>query len=231
MEKYKFVFFSGAIGFTAPHIGEVRKEIARRVDKEKVESVKHDIELQMIENKNGIPAVMYSCYLYNDSFELMHGSISKTKDYMKEAWRYLQNRNNLSKLTIMNNAETLKKELLKKAKTNPYNNLMLQNVLERFRKGENPVCITQIPPRISDAHICIENGRYYSQKKEEPYKFNYPYDKYIRDRDVTDESRTHGYWYDAADKMQKVLFLKEQGFCVIEHWVCGMGEVIEIYLK
>lgn len=97
MEKYKFVFFSGAIGFTAPHIGEVHKEIARRVEKEKVESVKHDIELQMIGNKNGIPMLLYSCYLYNDSFELMHGSIRNTKDYLKEAWRYLQNRNNPSK--------------------------------------------------------------------------------------------------------------------------------------
>lgn len=131
----------------------------------------------------------------------------------------------------MNGAQSLKKELLKKAKTNPYNKLMLQNVMERFRKGEAPVRITQIPPSISDKHICIENGRYYSQKKEEPYKFNYPYDKHIRDRDVTDEPRTHGFWYDAADKMQKALFLKEQGFCVIEHRVHGMGEVIEIYLK
>lgn len=132
---------------------------------------------------------------------------------------------------MMNSAKLLKKELLKKAKTNPYNNLMLQNVMERFRKGETPVRIKQIPPSISHEHICIENGRYYSQKKEEPSKFNYPYDKHIRDRDVTDEPRTHGFWYNAADKMQKALFLKEQGFCVIEHKVHGMGEVIEIYLK
>ncbi|WP_044272261.1 hypothetical protein [Bacteroides timonensis] len=131
----------------------------------------------------------------------------------------------------MKRAEALKKELLKNAKTSPYNNLMLENVMERFRKGENPVRITHIPPSIDKAHICVENGRYYSQKKEEPYKFNYPHDKYIRDRDVTDEPRTHGYWYDAADKMQKVLFLKEQGFCVLEHQIYGMGEVIEIYLK
>lgn len=131
----------------------------------------------------------------------------------------------------MKRAEALKKELLKNAKTNPYNNLMLENVLERFRKGENPVRITHIPPSIDKAHICVENGRYYSQKREEPYKFNYPYDKYIRNCDVTNEPQTHGYWYDAADKMQKALFLKEQGFCVIEHWIHGMGEVIEIYLK
>lgn len=75
MDNYKFVFFSGAIGFTAPHIGEVRRGITRRVEKEKVESVKHDIELQMTGNRNGIPVVLYSCYLYNDSFELIHGSI------------------------------------------------------------------------------------------------------------------------------------------------------------
>ena len=97
MEKYQFLFFSGAIGFTAPHIGEVRKEITRRVEKEKSESVKHDIELQMVGNRNGIPAVLYSCYLYNDSFELIHGSIRNTKNYLKEAWRYNLNKNNPSK--------------------------------------------------------------------------------------------------------------------------------------
>lgn len=97
MEKYQFVFFSGAIGFTAPHIGEVRKEITRRVEKEKSESVKHDIELQMVGNRNGIPAVLYSCYLYNDSFELIHGSIRNTKNYLKETWRYNLNKNNPSK--------------------------------------------------------------------------------------------------------------------------------------
>ncbi len=97
MDNYKFVFFSGAIGFTAPHIGEVRREITRRVEKEKVESIKHDIELQMIGNRNGIPTVLYSCYLYNDSFELIHGSIRNTKEYLKEAWRYRLNKNNPSK--------------------------------------------------------------------------------------------------------------------------------------
>jgi len=88
MEKYQFVFFSGAIGFTAPHIGEVRKEITRRVEKEKAESVRHDIELQMIADKEGVPSVLNSCYLYNDSFEMIHGSISGTKNYLKESWRY-----------------------------------------------------------------------------------------------------------------------------------------------
>lgn len=131
----------------------------------------------------------------------------------------------------MNQAETLKKELLEKAKENPYRMLLLQNVVERFRKGENPVYIREIPSSISDKHICIENGRYYSQKKKDPHRFNYPYDKHIRDRDVTDEPGTHGFWYDSADKMQKALFLKEQGFSVSEQWIYGMGEVIEIYLR
>lgn len=94
MEKYQFVFFSGAIGFTAPHIGEVRKEITRRVEKEKAESIRYDIELQMIGNTDGVPRILSSCYLYNDSFELMHGSISGTKDYLKESWRYHINKNN-----------------------------------------------------------------------------------------------------------------------------------------
>lgn len=98
MGNYKFVFFSGAIYFTSPHIGEVRKEIAKRVGKEKVESVKHDIELQMIGNRKGVPVILYSCYLYNDSFELIHGSIRKTKDYLKEAWKY-----RLNKITLQKN--------------------------------------------------------------------------------------------------------------------------------
>lgn len=94
MEKYQFVFFSGVIGFTAPYITEVRKEITRRVEKEKVESVKHDIELQMLERKDGVPKVLESCYLYNDSFEMIHGSIRNTKEYLREAWRYRINKNN-----------------------------------------------------------------------------------------------------------------------------------------
>lgn len=100
MEKYQFVFFSGIIGFTAPHISEVRKEITRRVEREKVESIKHDIELQMIERKDGIPKILESCYLYNDSFEMIHGSIRNTKEYLKEAWRYHRNRNNPLKKTL-----------------------------------------------------------------------------------------------------------------------------------
>ena len=94
MEKYQFVFFSGVIGFTASHISEVRKEITRRVEKEKVESIKHDIELQIVERKDGVPKVLESCYLYNDSFEMIHGSIRNTKEYLREAWRYRINKNN-----------------------------------------------------------------------------------------------------------------------------------------
>ena len=88
-----FVFFSGILGFTSPFIGKVRKEIARRVDRDKVESAKHDIELQLIGIKDGLPKVLYSCYLYNDSFEMMHGSISNSKQYLKESWIYHMNRN------------------------------------------------------------------------------------------------------------------------------------------
>ena len=88
MEKYQFVFFSEAIGFTSARIGEVRKEIQRRVNRDKVQSVKHDIELQMINNCDGIRKVLTSCYLYNDSFEMIHYSIRKTKNYLQESWKY-----------------------------------------------------------------------------------------------------------------------------------------------
>ncbi|WP_288613153.1 hypothetical protein [uncultured Bacteroides sp.] len=92
-KQLTFVFFSGILGFTSPFIGKVRNEIARRVDKNKVVSAKHDIELQLIEIKDGLPKVLYSCYLYNDSFEMMHGSISNSKQYLKESWIYHMNRN------------------------------------------------------------------------------------------------------------------------------------------
>ena len=34
MEKYQFAFHSEIIGYTSPHIGEVRKAIHRKVEKE-----------------------------------------------------------------------------------------------------------------------------------------------------------------------------------------------------
>lgn len=88
MKKYQFIFFSEAIGFTSTHIGEVRKEIQKRVNREMAQSVKHDIELQMTDNSDGIRKVLTSCYLYNDSFEMIHRSIRETKNYLKESWEY-----------------------------------------------------------------------------------------------------------------------------------------------
>ena len=35
MEKYQFAFHSEIIGYTSPYIGEVRKAIHRKVEKEK----------------------------------------------------------------------------------------------------------------------------------------------------------------------------------------------------
>ena len=54
----------------------------------------------MIENRNGVPKILDSCYLYNDSFEMIHGSISETKNYLKESWRYRINKNHPSKKNI-----------------------------------------------------------------------------------------------------------------------------------
>ena len=47
MEKYQFAFHSEIIGYTSPHIGEVRKAIHRKVEKEKSAAIKNDIELHM----------------------------------------------------------------------------------------------------------------------------------------------------------------------------------------
>ena len=58
------------------------------MDKKRLSSAKHDIEFQLIEMKEGLPKVLYSCYLYNDSFEMIHGSIANTKRYLKESWIY-----------------------------------------------------------------------------------------------------------------------------------------------
>lgn len=99
MGKYQFVFFSGTICFTAPHIGEVRKEISRRVERGRVESVRHDIELQMVGHCDGIPVVLYSCYLYNDSFEL-----SKARKTICKR---------LGSITLCETAETVPQEKLR----------------------------------------------------------------------------------------------------------------------
>lgn len=40
MEKYQFAFHSEIIGYTSPHIGEVRKAIHRKVEKEKSVAIK-----------------------------------------------------------------------------------------------------------------------------------------------------------------------------------------------
>jgi hypothetical protein len=45
MEKYQFAFHSEIIGYTSPHIGEVRKAIHRKVEKEKSAAIKNDITI------------------------------------------------------------------------------------------------------------------------------------------------------------------------------------------
>ena len=53
MEKYQFAFHSEIIGYTSPHIGEVRKAIHRKVEKEKSAAIKNDIELHMYKVHDG----------------------------------------------------------------------------------------------------------------------------------------------------------------------------------
>ena len=79
MEKYQFAFHSEIIGYTSPHIGEVRKAIHRKVEKEKSAAIKNDI-------------VLNTCYLYDEKGCMVHGSIKGTKDYLLETWRYHINR-------------------------------------------------------------------------------------------------------------------------------------------
>lgn len=57
MEKYQFAFHSEIIGYTSPHIGEVRKAIHRKVEKEKSAAIKNDIELHMYKVHDGIPVL------------------------------------------------------------------------------------------------------------------------------------------------------------------------------
>ena len=64
MEKYQFAFHSEIIGYTSPHIGEVRKAIHRKVEKEKSAAIKNDIELHMYKVHDGIPVLLNTCYLY-----------------------------------------------------------------------------------------------------------------------------------------------------------------------
>ena len=82
MEKYQFAFHSEIIGYTSPHIGEVRKAIHRKVEKEKSAAIKNDIELHMYKVYDGIPVLLNTCYLYDEKGCMVHGSIKGTKDYL-----------------------------------------------------------------------------------------------------------------------------------------------------
>lgn len=92
MEKYQFAFHSEIIGYTSPHIGEVRKAIHRKVEKEKSAAIKNDIELHMYKVHDGIPVLLNTCYLYDEKGCMVHGSIKGTKDYLLKTWRYHTNR-------------------------------------------------------------------------------------------------------------------------------------------
>ena len=78
MEKYQFAFHSEIIGYTSPHIGEVRKAIHRKVEKEKSAAIKNDIELHMYKVHDGIPVLLNTCYLYDEKGCMVHGSIKGT---------------------------------------------------------------------------------------------------------------------------------------------------------
>lgn len=92
MEKYQFALHSEIIGYTSTHIGEVRKAIHRKVEKEKSAAIKNDIELHMYKVHDGIPVLLNTCYLYDEKGCMVHGSIKGTKDYLLETWRYHTNR-------------------------------------------------------------------------------------------------------------------------------------------
>lgn len=81
MEKYQFAFHSEIIGYTSPHISEVRKAIHRKVEKEKSAAIKNDIELHMYKVHDGIPVLLNTSYLYDEKGCMVHGSIKGTKDY------------------------------------------------------------------------------------------------------------------------------------------------------
>lgn len=92
MEQYQFTFHSEIIGFTSPDINKVRREIDKRVEKEKANAIKKDIELHMYENIEGIPHLVSTCYLYDGHGNLIHGSLNETKRYLTETWRYHKNK-------------------------------------------------------------------------------------------------------------------------------------------
>lgn len=79
MEKYQFAFHSEIIGYTSPHIGEVRKAIHRKVEKEKSAAIKNDIELHMYKMHDGIPVLLNTCYLYDEKGCMIHGSIKELR--------------------------------------------------------------------------------------------------------------------------------------------------------
>ena len=95
MEKYQFAFHSEIIGYTSPHIGEVRKTIHRKVEKEKSAAIKNDIELHMYKVHDGIPVLLNTCYLYDEKGCMVVSirpracfspSYNKVKSQTKHVW-------------------------------------------------------------------------------------------------------------------------------------------------
>ena len=71
MEKYQFAFHSEIIGYTSPYIGEVRKAIHRKVEKEKSAAIKNDIELHMYKVHDGIPVLLNTCWKSHATLTLL----------------------------------------------------------------------------------------------------------------------------------------------------------------
>lgn len=126
-----------------------------------------------------------------------------------------------------NLAETLKQEFNQLSNEFEFKDIFLEGVASWFRN--HPGCalgMAKNNPEIDADHIRIVDGQFYSQKKKYPGKFNYPYDEYVVDENVTNKPETHLRYYSEEDMQIKAQVLRDNGFHVKIDWVYGKGTLL-----
>jgi len=138
----------------------------------------------------------------------------------------------------MNLAEQLRSELTERARqSESCKKYLLDWVMERFRKGDNPVHIyvTDLTSAGSSSELgkrlgIRENRSEYVDMKYENGKHYARLGCYIKAPwvDVTDLDTANWYACDGVDESDKRLFLESEGFHVYKRFIYGQGTVLEI---
>lgn len=137
-----------------------------------------------------------------------------------------------------NLAEQLRSELTERARqSESCKKYLLDWVMERFRKGDNPVHI-YVTSTIQTCGSCelgkrlgIKDGRseYVDLKYENGKHYAklgcYANAKFV---DITDLDDSNWYACSGVDESDKRLFLESEGFHVYKRFIYGQGTVLEI---